>query len=362
MKNGAMQKLGYDSPLERLRYFPRQLMTPAEMTLEQRFFLNKLRRHNRLLHGWGIVCGVRVRQAVDAQGEPIPWTVEIEPGYVLDPAGNEILVSQTVMYNLRRESVHGHQVAPASSDPWCADVPVDRPVDEVVYIAICYHECEVRPVRVSPLGCGCDETACEYSRIQESFVIKALSKLPDSYINLESLPPLDEFLACEGPEACLPCPEDLCVILATVTPAQDGVLTIDCHTHRRYVVSFADYYLLCRPKGRKREDAVEVAERLRLHIDSEGMRTLEEEYGGAVGAVTQLPATSLRGLGTGSEAGRRLQERKVTIGQLADMTADEYQKFVDEVLASVSPRGVQMKECWIRAREVARITSEYRLR
>ncbi len=360
MRNGAVQELGYDSPVERLRYFPRQLMTPAEMTLEQRFFLNKLRRHNRLLHGWGIVCGVRVRQAVDAQGQPIPWTVEIEPGYVLDPAGNEILVGQTVTYNLRRESVHGHEVAPAGSDPWCADVPVDRPAGETIYIAVCYHEREVRPVRVPPPGCGCDDAACEYSRIQESFILKALSKLPDTYVNLEPLPPLDEFLACEGPEACLACPDDLCVILATVTPTQDGTLTIDCHTHRRYVASFADYYLLCRPRGETHDDVVEVAERLRLHIDNEGMRTLEEEYGGAVGAVTRLPITSLRGLGTASEVGRRLQAQNVTIGQIANMSLDEYQKFMEEMLAGVPTRG-EMKEFWIRAREVARMTEQYRL-
>ncbi|PYV22134.1 MAG: hypothetical protein DMG27_18945 [Acidobacteria bacterium] len=39
---------------ERPRYFPRQLITPDDVTLEQDYFRNKLRRHNRLLHGWGV--------------------------------------------------------------------------------------------------------------------------------------------------------------------------------------------------------------------------------------------------------------------------------------------------------------------
>jgi hypothetical protein len=45
--------------LERVRYFPRQLITADDMRAEQEFFLNKMRRHNRFLHGWGVVCAAR---------------------------------------------------------------------------------------------------------------------------------------------------------------------------------------------------------------------------------------------------------------------------------------------------------------
>jgi hypothetical protein len=38
------------------------------------------------------------------------------------------------------------------------------------YVAIRYIECPSHPVRVPPLGCGCDETACEYSRITSALV------------------------------------------------------------------------------------------------------------------------------------------------------------------------------------------------
>ena len=46
--------------LERVHYFPRQLLTVADMTTDQNYFLEKLRRHNRFLHGWGVVCGLEV--------------------------------------------------------------------------------------------------------------------------------------------------------------------------------------------------------------------------------------------------------------------------------------------------------------
>ena len=73
--------------LELPRYFPRQLLTPDELTLEQDYFRQKMRLHNRLLWGWGTVCGALVCRvdAADGSGERDPWRVVVEPGYLLDP-------------------------------------------------------------------------------------------------------------------------------------------------------------------------------------------------------------------------------------------------------------------------------------
>ena len=71
-----------DSGLERVRYFSRQLIGAEDMTAEQRYFRERLRRHNRFAHGWGVVCGCDVKPA------PLPkkpWRVRVCPGYVLGP-------------------------------------------------------------------------------------------------------------------------------------------------------------------------------------------------------------------------------------------------------------------------------------
>src|SRR5260370_608402 len=44
------------SGLERVNYFPRQIMTVDDMVAEADYFREKLRRHNRSIHGWGAVC------------------------------------------------------------------------------------------------------------------------------------------------------------------------------------------------------------------------------------------------------------------------------------------------------------------
>jgi hypothetical protein len=47
------------------------------MRVEQDYFIERLRRHNRLLHGWGIICGLQVLP--DATAEQ-PWRVKVCPG------------------------------------------------------------------------------------------------------------------------------------------------------------------------------------------------------------------------------------------------------------------------------------------
>ena len=46
--------------MQRPRYFDGQLLTQAELTCDQAYVMAKNRLHNRYLHGWGVVCGLRV--------------------------------------------------------------------------------------------------------------------------------------------------------------------------------------------------------------------------------------------------------------------------------------------------------------
>ena len=74
-----------DTALERVNYFPGQVLSVSDLRAEQEYFLARLRRHNRHLHGWGVVSGLTV--TVDNSSE-----IVIEPGIAIDCAGNEIHV------------------------------------------------------------------------------------------------------------------------------------------------------------------------------------------------------------------------------------------------------------------------------
>jgi len=75
--------------LKRLRFFTGQVLTAESFELEQKYFREKLKRHNRALHGFGIVSGLKV--IVEA-GEII-----VEPGLALDCQGNELVIGSAVV-------------------------------------------------------------------------------------------------------------------------------------------------------------------------------------------------------------------------------------------------------------------------
>jgi hypothetical protein len=68
--------------LKRLRYFAGQMLTAESLQLEQNYFREKLKRHNRTLHGFGIVSGLKVNVQ---SGQ-----ILVEPGLALDCEGNEL--------------------------------------------------------------------------------------------------------------------------------------------------------------------------------------------------------------------------------------------------------------------------------
>jgi hypothetical protein len=103
--------------LDRVHYFPRQLLTADDMAAEQRYFQEKLRRHNRFLHGWGVVCGLEVRPAPT---DDAPWRVHIDAGLALGPYGDEVHVPKAMFLDLARCG------AGTTTDP-CAPNRLQRP-------------------------------------------------------------------------------------------------------------------------------------------------------------------------------------------------------------------------------------------
>lgn len=239
--------------LERTRFFARQLVGPDDLTADQLYHIQKSRRHNRMLHGWGVVCGARVRRGDD------PCEVVVEPGYVLGPYGDEIAIGEEITVDLCKEDLDGNAVTGCGeADPWCSEVRVDRRAGDTLYLAVRYVECVTRPVRVLGNGCGCDDTSCEYSRMRDGYAVKVLTSLPSTYSDPMSPPDAEDLLRCPEKDKecagrpCAPCPAEPWVILADVTLTADGrVDRLDCFSHRRYVVSFADFYFLCRTSSRK---------------------------------------------------------------------------------------------------------------
>ena len=229
--------------LERTRYYPRQLVGAEDLTQDQRYVRDKMRRHNRLLHGWGVVCGACVR--LNRQN---PCEVIVDAGYILGPRGDEIFIPEPVPFDVCKQGVV-EQIGccPDTEDPWCAD-PRTRCPEGRFFLAVRYAECPSRPVHAGGCGCGCDGGGCEYTRVRDSFALKLLSELPQGYSTPMPQPSFMGLMTCQSgvAKACPPCPDHPWVILADITIGRDcRVLAADCFAHRRNVLSFASFFYVC---------------------------------------------------------------------------------------------------------------------
>ena len=175
------------SVVELPRYYPRQLITSDDLTLEQNYFRDRMRRHNRLLHGWGVVCGalvcpVQIKNA-DGTISYAPWQVQVQSGYILGPYGDEILLDCTRTVDVRTQGVSGISGDPCLDlpDPWCTEVFTPPDDNESDYLL---HRREIRAVHDSTgsrtaCGCGCNDSSCEYSRWHDGYQIGVLDSCPD---------------------------------------------------------------------------------------------------------------------------------------------------------------------------------------
>lgn len=201
---------------DRLSYFYGQMLHARDLQAEQSYFREKLKLHNRCLHGWGVVCGLEVtpppvdpdclpvtdveygrlkseidklekalaqakddaerqrlraeieelRRKLSALGPPSycapadPRTkVQIACGLAIDCEGNEVVVRHPLVVDL-----------------WSALAPEDRQRIEsgdtkTLYIAICYRECPIEPVRpVVPDACGATAD-CTFGKLRDSISV-----------------------------------------------------------------------------------------------------------------------------------------------------------------------------------------------
>jgi len=163
--------------LERVRYFPRQLMTAEDMRTEQSYFVERMRRHNRLLHGWGIICGLQVLP--DATADQ-PWRVKVCPGSACAASGDEIHVPRPVWFDLASPP------DPTDADCLPCPCPPGPPIGSSAkgpsthYLAVRYLCRPAHPVRTGHSNCGCGD-GCETSRLRDDFELGLLTALEGPY-------------------------------------------------------------------------------------------------------------------------------------------------------------------------------------
>jgi hypothetical protein len=207
-----------------LRWFTGRFITARDLTDEQDYHLGRHRLHNRLLHGWGIVCGLEVHphDRADCAHE---W-VWVTGGIALDCLGREIVVPH-------REPVH-----------WPVDSSLTTEEDGLAVLCLQYRECLDEPQTALVSDCG-HGTATEPGRVVErwAFHVHSVTDVEDRWSRLVRG-------GYDGDSTC----HDGC---DERTPCRDGCLEPVCELGECVPVA-----LLSRCRG----DAI------RIDVDQDGVR------------------------------------------------------------------------------------------
>jgi hypothetical protein len=132
--------------LERLNYFNGRILSADDFNLEQTYFINKQRLHNRFLHGWGVVSGLDV----SIKGSK----VHVQPGVAIDCAGNEIYLHS------------------------CVDIAVLKGASEF-YVVVEYCEIQTNPIPVIGSTGDVGQTVVVNARIQEDCKVYLVTVNPN---------------------------------------------------------------------------------------------------------------------------------------------------------------------------------------
>jgi hypothetical protein len=189
-------------------YYRGKLLTERDFTDEQRYFIDKMRLHQRALHGWGVVCGLMAHPHPQCPS----LRLVITEGLAIDDCGREVRVLENTYIDLPQpppekteEPCPGDPPVPPDTPKRAAAADDDKdPVDANesstsqegdytppeeccedspgpmdLYLWICYAECETELAPAPFDECGCDSRTQKPNRICEGYDLHLSDQMPD---------------------------------------------------------------------------------------------------------------------------------------------------------------------------------------
>jgi hypothetical protein len=149
----CMQKL---DPSKRVNYTFGLVLGVEEFLQTDAYFLEKHHVENRLLHGYGTMCGLDVVAVTSPQLE-----LQVTPGWAVNPKGQEIHVSQVMCVRVN-DWLQANLAALQSIFP-------SAPSSLALCVVLCYRECKTDVVPIPGEPCRTQSDSMAPSRIADSF-------------------------------------------------------------------------------------------------------------------------------------------------------------------------------------------------
>ena len=154
-------------PHKRVHYSTGLVLGVDEFVQAEYYFLEGMRRHHRMLHGYGTVCGlgVSLRDVTDGV------EVRVEPGHAIDMHGRELRISAAQCARLDDWLGREAEVSPL--------IEPGSPPEMALWVVLCYRECltDLEPIPGTP--CRTPEELMTPTRVTESFSLRLERDPPD---------------------------------------------------------------------------------------------------------------------------------------------------------------------------------------
>jgi hypothetical protein len=172
---------------ERPKYFCGQLLSDADLTLEETYFREKNKLYHRALDGFGVVCGLQMRCDGNCKG-----FITVGDGYAIDCCGNDLVICEPRTFDVIGELRKKNWLIDTGRGP-ChdrlserkkQDEANDRQHDggcitkQCFYIGICYAEEPSDFVAPYTTDCSPAPGPCQPSRIRETVRFEIYDELP----------------------------------------------------------------------------------------------------------------------------------------------------------------------------------------
>jgi hypothetical protein len=206
----------------RNRYFYGKLLDVFHFDLEQKYFNDKRWLLNRLVTGYGVVCGLNVQLTDDHQN------IQVYPGVAIDKAGREIVVPAP-----SKPVAIPDAPKPPETPPKDAKEEDDCEDQSYGHVCICYHECAGDPEPVRAGDCDAPAEPCAPGSIRERYTVSIQPRRAHKI----HMPPVDDLIANgrvnyealtnHVTKDCAKLPSNPCIPLANVRLPQAGQKAAD---------------------------------------------------------------------------------------------------------------------------------------
>ena len=167
---------------DRPNYFCGHLLTDADLTLQQKYVIEKNKLYHRAIDGHGIVCGLKLTCDCDCKGN-----IFIHDGYAIDDCGNDLVVCETTRFDVISALKHKNLLMTEPPEEDC-EPRRRRPhcdIKQWFFITICYDETESDYETPFQSSCTAGPKQCLPTRTHERVRFDVTEYLPpkDSYIH-----------------------------------------------------------------------------------------------------------------------------------------------------------------------------------